>query len=206
MTKIKICGVTCADDAQVAADAGADAVGMVCHAEAPRRIGVATALRIAATLPSTVRPVLLFVDAPQEKVSQACAALPQAWLQFHGAETPEYCASFARPYFKSCVVHSATDIDDAMRDHRDARAIVADAGAGSGAVFAWDLVPEPNKRALPLVLAGGLDATNVAAAIDAAAPEYVDVSSGVCRNEDPLRKDPAKIKAFINEVRRADVS
>ena len=179
-------------------------MGMVCHAAAPRCIGVSAAADIAATLPPTVTPVLLFVDAPQQEVAAACAAVPNAWLQFHGAEAPQYCANFARPYLKACMVDSPDAVANAMRNYADARAIVADGGAGTGQAFPWELVPDAAERLRPLFLAGGLNQDNVAAAIAAVGPEFVDVSSGVCRNGDLLRKDLAKIRAFINEVQHAD--
>lgn len=205
MVRIKVCGVTCVEDAVAAAAAGADAVGMVCHAAAPRRIDRGQAAAIAAALPPFVTPVFLFVDAPATTVAEFAALTPRAWLQFHGAEEADFCTSFGRPYLKSCQPVSAADAVAAMAAHPAASGLLCDGGGGRGTAFDWDLLPAPQERSLPLVLAGGLAPGNVAAAIGRACPAAVDVSSGVCVADNPLRKDPAKLAGFVAAVRHARV-
>ena len=198
-----MCGVTCAEDAVAAAEAGADAIGTVCHADAPRRVGRERVAEIAGSLPPFVSMVLLFVDAPDETVASYRAAAPHAMLQFHGSETAKRCASHGAAHIKAVRPGSADDAIAAMREHANASAILYDGGGGQGRAFDWGFVPPRAERSLPVIVAGGLGPANVAEAIEATDPDAVDVSSGVCVDGDPLRKDPAKIADFVAAVRFA---
>ncbi len=205
MTRIKICGITRPEDA-LAAASGADAIGLVFYERSPRHVGIAQAAKLAAALPPFVTTVGLFVNADAAFVREALAAVPLDLLQFHGDETPEYCAQFGHPYIKAIRVRAGVDLLQCAADFRGARGLLLDAHVegtpgGTGATFDWTLIPK--RLPLPVILSGGLDAENVAAAIRQVRPYAVDVSSGVEAAKGI--KDAAKIAAFINEVKQADV-
>lgn len=204
--RVKICGVTNAADARAAAAAGADAVGLNCFPGSPRYVPVAQLAQLAAALPPFVSPVLLFVNAAQTEVAAALECVPHALLQFHGDEDETFCASYGRPYLRAVAVTSEGALLDWENRFPSAVALLADAPAagygGSGKVFDWSQVPPPLARRKPLVLAGGLTAENVAAAILATRPYAVDVSSGVETDVKGI-KDPVRISSFIAAVRAA---
>ena len=203
--RVKICGLTRPADARAAAAAGADAVGLVFYERSPRAIDVATARAIGAALPPFVARVALFLDAEAELVQQVVAGLAPDLLQFHGRETPAFCRAFARPYIKS-VPMGETDIDPAAfaAAYADASAFILDANrageaGGLGTRFDWRRRTRlPDK---PLIVAGGLDAASVGAAIARFAPYAVDVSSGV--ESAPGVKDSARMQAFTAAVANA---
>lgn len=206
MTRIKICGITRAEDALAAARAGANAIGLVFYERSPRHVSIAQAAQLAAALPPFVSSVGLFVNAEAAFVREVLATVPLDLLQFHGDETPEYCAQFSRPYIKAIRVKAGVDLIQCASDFRGAKGLLLDAHVdgipgGTGATFDWALIPR--QLTLPVILSGGLDAENVAAAIRQVRPYAVDVSSGVEASKGI--KDAAKIAAFINEVKRADV-
>lgn len=204
-TRVKICGITRIDDALAAAAAGADAIGLVFYAASPRAVSVDAASSICAALPPFIGTVGLFVDASAEEIDAVLRAVPLDLLQFHGDESPEFCAQFGRPYLKALRMRDDIDVVQQARQFSAARALLLDtyrAGVpgGTGEVFNWRRVPAALRERI--VLAGGLDADNVAAAIAQARPSAVDVSGGV--EAAPGIKDPQKIAAFIAAVRRAD--
>lgn len=205
MTRIKICGITRAEDALAAAHSGADAVGLVFYQRSPRHVNVAQAKRLAGALPPFVSVVGLFVDAEAAFVREVLANVPLDLLQFHGDESPEYCAQFERPYLKAIRVKVGVDLLQCAERFRTAKGLLLDAhvegiAGGTGESFDWTLIPR--RLPLPVILSGGLAAKNVAAAIKQAQPYAVDVSSGVEASKGI--KDAAKIAAFINEVKRVD--
>jgi phosphoribosylanthranilate isomerase len=203
-TRAKICGITRVEDALAAADAGADAIGLV-FAASPRRVDLARARAIRRALPPFVASVALFVNPSREEVETVIAEVGPDWLQFHGEEPPDFCAGFARPYFKAARVRPETDLLQYAALYADAGALLLDAWSpdahgGTGHRFDWGLIPAGLPK--PVILAGGLDAGNVAQAIRAVRPWAVDVSSGVEAAKGI--KDAAKIAAFMKEVRNAD--
>jgi phosphoribosylanthranilate isomerase len=204
--RIKICGLTRAGDVAAAADAGADAVGFVCYAGSPRFVTPEALGALAAQVPAFVTPVLLFVNAAADAVRSALAAVPHALLQFHGEETESQCVQFGRPYLRAVRMGEVVRLLDCERMFGSALALLADAPAagygGGGRVFDWSRIPAPAERGKPLVLAGGLDAANVGAAIAQVRPAAVDVSSGVEAAKGI--KDPVRIRAFIAAVRTAE--
>lgn len=211
MTRVKICGITRAEDASAASYSGADAIGLVLYEASPRHVSVARAQLLANTSPPFVSVVGLFVNAEAAFVHEVLAKVPLDLLQFHGEETPEYCAQFNRPYIKAIRVKAGVDLLQCASDFRGAKGLLLDAHVqgipgGTGTAFDWTLIPE--KLPLPVILSGGLDAENVAAAVTQVRPYAVDVSSGVeAGGVESGRgiKDAAKIAAFINEVKRTDV-
>ena len=200
MPKIKVCGITNADDAKLAVDLGVDALGMVCFANAPRQIDHATVTKILAVIPESVIKVMLFVNSPFDIVQSYTKLDETAWLQFHGEEEPNDCLIYGQPYIKSLKPNSTQDIRDTINKYSTAKAIILDGGGGTGTKFEWSLVPKKENRDKEIFLAGGLTIDNVATAIEATEPEWVDVSSGVCLDNDPLRKDENKLKEFIKIV------
>jgi phosphoribosylanthranilate isomerase len=206
VTRIKICGITRAEDALAAARSGADAIGLVFYQRSPRRVSVAQAEQLAEALPPFVSLVGLFVNAEAAFVREVLASVPLDLLQFHGDETPEYCAQFDRPYLKAIRVKAGVDLLQCASDFRSAKGLLLDAHVegipgGTGTAFDWTLIPK--QLPLPVILSGGLDAENVATAIKQVRPYAVDVSSGVEAGKGI--KDAAKVAAFINEVKQIDL-
>jgi phosphoribosylanthranilate isomerase len=213
MTRIKICGITRVDDGIAAASAGADAIGLNFWPGTPRHVNLATARAIAAALPPFVSIVALFVDPDPALVHAVKAALAPDYLQFHGSEPAAFCRSFGSRYLKAIPAKAGADLLESASSYQDAAGWIFDAHApgdlpgGTGKRFDWTLVPA--RAARPVILSGGLDAANVAAAIATVHPVAVDVSSGVealDASGKPQRgiKDPARISAFTRAVRNAD--
>ena len=203
-TRIKICGITRPGDAVAAAQAGADAIGLVFYPPSPRFLNVERAREIRDALPPFVQAVALFVNPDAAQVAQAIGRVHPALLQFHGEETPDFCAQFGLPYVKACRVTQGVDLLKYLRLFSAASGWLLDAHVeeygGVGARFDWSLVPARLER--PLVLSGGLTRENVGEAVRRVRPWAVDVSSGVELSKGI--KDAAKIAAFIAEVRNAD--
>ena len=205
-TAVKICGITRVEDALVAARCGAHAIGLVFYRPSPRYVTPERAAEIVRALPPFVTPVGLFVDASEEEVLEIASRARVQMIQFHGSETPEFCARFELPYLKAVRVRPEVDLLQYARDFEGAKALLLDAyqeglHGGTGAVFDWDLIPPA--LPLPVVLSGGLHPENVAEAVRRVRPCAVDVSSGVEASKGI--KDAARIEAFVNGVRDADV-
>lgn len=201
-TRIKICGIRERSHAELAAREGADAIGLVFHAKSPRNIDLEAAATIAASLPPFVSAVGLFVDESAQFVRRTLAAVPLDILQFHGDETPDFCASFGKPYLRAVKMEEGVDLVECARMFSRAKALLLDAhvpgqAGGTGRGFDWSRIPRD--LPCPIVLSGGLDETNVARAIRQVGPWAVDVSSGVESTRGV--KDPAKIAAFIRSAR-----
>jgi phosphoribosylanthranilate isomerase len=204
-TRIKICGITRMQDARAAAEAGADAIGLVFYPPSPRYLSNERAVEIRDALPPFVQTVALFVNADAAQVAQVLQRVRPAMLQFHGEETPEFCAQFGVPFVKACRVKPGVDALEYLRPFSRAAAWLFDSFVpeygGVGESFDWSLVPALRER--HLILSGGLSRENVAEAIRSVRPWGVDVSSGV--ESAKGIKDAAMIAAFIAEVRNADV-
>jgi phosphoribosylanthranilate isomerase len=204
-TRVKICGITRAADGVAAAQAGADAIGLVFYPKSPRYLSTERAIEIRDALPPFVQTAALFVNADAAQVSQVLGRVKPALLQFHGDETPEFCGQFGVPYVKAARVRQGLDLLEYLRSFKGAAAWLLDsfveAYGGVGERFDWSLVPLELER--PLILSGGLERGNVAEAVRKLRPWGVDVSSGV--ESAKGIKDAAKIAAFIAEVRNADV-
>ncbi len=215
-TRIKICGLTREQDVDAAVEAGADAVGFVLHDKSPRHVTPARAAELARRLPPFVTPVLLFVNALAADVAAACDRISNAWVQFHGDETPADCLAAtsggARPYLRAARIPldaaASFDLLAFASDFSYAQAILLDAHVegfgGGGKAFNWSLLP-PSVNA-HLVLSGGLTPANVGDGIAQVRPRAkslaVDVSSGVEVSKGI--KDAAKIHQFVVAVRAAD--
>ncbi len=204
---IKICGITSPEDGLLAAEAGADAVGFVFWAMSPRRVDVERAAAISRLLPPFVLRVGVFVDASPGEMARAADTVGLDLLQLHGDEPPEVFAALPRRALKAVRVGRGFKANEALRYARQAAGLLVDtrlAGdtsmpGGTGVPFDWSLVNELRAQVPFLVLAGGLSPDNVASAIEAVRPDAVDVSSGV--EAVPGRKDPARVRAFVEAVR-----
>ncbi|NNJ14510.1 phosphoribosylanthranilate isomerase [Pseudomonas putida CSV86] len=200
----KICGITRVEDALAAAQAGADAIGLVFYAKSPRAVSVQQAREIIAALPPFVTTVGLFVNASRCELNEILEAVPLDLLQFHGDETPEACDGYHRPWIKALRVRAGDDLEAECKRYARASGILLDtyvAGVpgGTGEAFDWTLVPGHLSK--PIILAGGLNPHNVGAAIAQVRPYAVDVSGGV--EQAKGIKDAARIDAFLDAVRRA---
>lgn len=204
-TRVKVCGITRPEDAEAAACAGVDAIGLVFFAGSPRAVSPALAAAIVAALPPFVATVGLFVNADAALVHSTLATVPLDLLQFHGDETPHYCASFGRPWLKALRMKPGLDTEAALQQFHAARGILLDAWhadhfGGTGQTFDWSrtgLLPRQSR----IVLAGGLNPGNVAQAIRTVRPWAVDVSSGV--ESAPGLKSKELMERFVSEVQRA---
>lgn len=203
-TRIKVCGITRPEDAHSAVAAGVDALGLVFYAPSPRSLDISAAQKIAQSLPAFVGVVALFVDADKAYVDEVINRVRPDLLQFHGDEDEAYCSSFERPYMKALRVQADTDIAALAKRYSSARSLLLDSyqagvAGGTGTAFDWSLVPEALRRRI--VLAGGLTAANVGAAIRQVEPYAVDVSGGVEHSKGI--KDPEKIQQFVAQVNAA---
>lgn len=205
-TRIKICGLTRAADVAAAVALGADAVGFIRYRGSPRYVELQQLESLQREVPAFVTPVLLFVNAAEDEIRAALEVAPNALLQFHGDETEADCARYARPYLRAVRMADGVDLLDCAAAFASAAALLADAPAagygGGGKAFDWSRVPAPAARRKPIVLAGGLNADNVGAAIRAVRPYAVDVASGV--EERPGVKSAEKLRRFFAAVRAAD--
>ncbi|MEW9902761.1 phosphoribosylanthranilate isomerase [Pseudomonas putida] len=200
----KICGITRIEDALAAAEAGADAIGLVFYAKSPRAVEVRQARAIIAELPPFVTTVGLFVNASRCELNEILEVVPLDLLQFHGDETPADCEGYHRPWIKALRVRPGDDLKAACQHYAGARGILLDTyvpgvPGGTGEAFDWSLVPASLSK--PIILAGGLSADNVGQAIAQVRPYAVDVSGGV--EQAKGIKDAAKIEAFMRAVKQA---
>ncbi len=204
-TRVKICGLTRDDDIVAAVVAGADAIGFVFHMPSPRAVTIDDAVSLVARVPAFVTTVGLFVDADPALIDAAIRRVRLDLLQFHGHEEPADCAGFGRPWIKAIAMREGVDVQAAAKDYHGAAALLLDTydpalAGGTGRRFDWDRVPA--ELAPRIILAGGLDAENVADAIDRVRPYAVDVSGGVeCAKG---IKDYRKINDFMQGVRDGD--
>lgn len=204
--RIKICGITRVEDGLAAVHLGADAIGLVFVDQSPRRITLEQAVAIARALPPFVATVALFVNPEPDRVRAVETSLRPSLMQFHGEESAEFCRAFSTPYLKGIRVRPETDLLQCASDFAEAAGLLLDAYApgahgGTGHSFDWSLIPPA--LPLPVILAGGLHAGNVAEAVRRVRPWAVDVSSGVEASKGI--KDADKMAAFIKEVNHADV-
>lgn len=180
--RVKICGITNLEDALVACDFGADALGFVFYKKSPRYIDPIKANEIVSKLPPFVVPIALFVDANDDLIDSVIKGSERWVIQFHGNETNDICAKYDRTFIKALRVKPDDDIGLEIDNYPDANAILLDAykagvPGGTGEQFNWELVPK--NTAKPIILAGGLTIDNVRHAVEQVQPYAVDVSGGV---------------------------
>jgi phosphoribosylanthranilate isomerase len=206
MVRIKICGITNLEDALLAAELGADALGFVFYPQSPRYVAPEAARQIIAQLPPLVTSVGVFVDEEAAVVQEVAARAGLDWLQVHGQESPAYCRSLGRRVIKGFRIKDAGTLAELEPFRGAVQAFLLDTYkkglvGGTGEIFDWGLAREA-KHYGQIILAGGLTPENVAQAIAAAQPQAVDTASGT--EAAPGQKDPAKLKAFFKAVRRSE--
>jgi phosphoribosylanthranilate isomerase len=208
MTKVKVCGITNAPDANRAAELGAWAIGLIFHEPSPRSVTPDVAEGIGADLRRELEIVGVFVNEPLDLVGELAERCSLSILQLHGDEGPAYCREAARRtgarVMKAVRVHDRADVRGAGVFHTDFHMLdahVPGLRGGTGETFSWELVDAHDRRT-PVVLSGGLTPDNVADAVAAVRPFAVDTASGT--EAEPGRKDPAKLKAYFRAVERAD--
>ncbi len=200
-TRVKICGITRVEDAVFAARLGVDAIGLVFYPPSPRNVEISKAIEIVNALPAFVSVVALFVDEQETRIRNVLEQVSVDCLQFHGDEPPEACRIFGKRYIKAVRMQESTDIPEIAKSYGDAVGLLLDAyhpaeKGGTGSRFDWGLIPK--RCELPMILAGGLDATNAKLAVEKVRPYAVDVSSGVEAGKGI--KDREKMAAFIAAV------
>lgn len=203
-TRIKICGITRPQDARAAAVLGADAIGLVFYPPSKRFVSAEQAREIASVLPPFVGRVALFVNEDASTIRRVLEAVPIDLLQFHGEEREADCCQYGIPYIKAARMRPGLDLLEFAAAFPSAQGLLLDAWAegygGAGRTFDWSLIP--TSIPLPMVLSGGLNASNVSAAVARLEPWAVDVSSGV--ESSPGIKDPRRIADFIAGVIHGD--
>lgn len=181
-TRVKICGLTRLEDVQAAVKAGADAIGLVFYEPSPRSVDLQQAAELAKAVPAFVTVTGLFVNPTVAEVTEVLKQVDLDLLQFHGDESATFCEQFGRPYIKAIRVREETDLQAHAVDYQNAKALLLDAyrpgvPGGTGETFDWGLIPADLN--CPVILAGGLNSSNVAEAIAQVKPYAVDVSGGV---------------------------
>lgn len=211
-TRVKICGLTRLEDARLAVELGAWALGMVFFAQSPRRCSLEQAERIVAALRRKAELCGVFVNAPMEEIVAVADQLGLTMVQLHGDEGPSFCGEVARRtgarVIRAVQVADVGDLRDAERYHVDFHLLDARSRAagsehlrgGTGETFDWSLLSERRSK-VPLILSGGLGPDNVESAIETVRPYAVDTASGT--ESAPGRKDEAKLRAFFDAVQRA---
>ena len=201
---VKICGITSEADALAAAEAGADAIGLMFYEGSPRHVTLEQAKAISAALPPHVMRVGVFVNAEEAFVHQALTECMLNILQFHGDETPEECSRYPVMTLKAFRVQGEETLAQ-LEAYPSAGylldAYVKDALGGTGATFNWDLAVRAQEFGKPIFLAGGLTPENVAEAVRKVQPFGVDVSSGV--ESEPGRKDAEQMRTFVAAAKGA---
>lgn len=206
-TRVKFCGITNNEDAQQASLLGADAIGFVFFSDSPVAIELTAAASIAQQLPPFISTVALCVNHNKKAVNAIINTVKPHILQFHGDESPSFCEQFNYPYIKAIRVQQKSDITQAIAQYPTAQALLLDSYqkgqyGGTGTTFNWSIIPP--SLAKPIIIAGGLDNSNVYQAIEKAQPWGVDVSSKIATTTDKRKKNKGKMLAFLKEVKRAD--
>ncbi|MCK9377863.1 MAG: phosphoribosylanthranilate isomerase [Syntrophobacterales bacterium] len=202
MVRIKICGITNLDDALLAAELGADALGFIFYPQSPRHVPPEAARHIIAHLPPFVAAVGVFVDEDAAVVQDLAAKVGLDWVQLHGRESPDYCRRLNLKVIKGFRIQDETSLKELERFQGAAQALLLDTYkkgqvGGTGESFDWQLAREAKKYGR-IILAGGLTPGNVARALEVARPDAVDAASGT--EAAPGKKDPAKLRAFFQAI------
>ena len=208
-TRIKICGLTTLDESLLAANCGADSIGLVFHQKSPRFIDPGMAAEIRKSIPPFVTVTALFLNENENWVQQVVDQVQPDCLQFHGTESEESCSHWGKPYIKAIPMGTTQDATGYAETYKTAQGFLMDSNVagrqgGSGDTFDWSKIPA-NFR-YPLILAGGLSPQNVAQSIIQTRPWAVDVSSGVESGNKTTSglKDETLIREFFREVHRAN--
>lgn len=207
MTKVKICGLMNMEDALLATDSGADALGFI-FAPSPRRIGPQKAADIIRALPPLVKTVGVFVDEKTERIKEIQAACGLDLLQLHGDESPEQCRELMPHSIKAFRLKEEPDLKSIEKYRGTVRAILLDTfqqgkSGGTGRTFDWSLAVKAGKTGIPVILAGGLGPENIQEAITTVKPYAVDVNSGI--EERPGKKSPELMRVLFEKIRSVKI-
>lgn len=199
--RVKICGITTPDDAVLAAELGAAAIGLVFWPGSPRRVDEARALDVVRSLPRGVTAVGVFVDQPIDDVRRIADATGLGAVQLHGSEPAEYALGLMQPVIKAVAVGDGFE-PRAVDEWPSGITVLLDAHdpvrrGGTGRTIDWSRAAAAAARR-PVFLSGGLTPANVAAAIRQVRPYGIDLSSGV--ETTPGVKDPAKLRALFDAI------
>jgi len=190
------------EDAALASNLGADAVGMIFYEKSPRNVSIERAREIIAVLNPLCSPVAVVVNSDSEFIKNLLARLDIQLIQFHGDEPAEFCAQFNRPYIKAVRMQQGVKLDDVRRQYAGARALLLDTydknqAGGTGRAFDWGILARGEADLLKpeLILAGGIGPDNVSEAIRQTGIHSIDVNSGV--ESAPGIKNHDKIRAIM---------
>jgi phosphoribosylanthranilate isomerase len=201
VARSKFCGMTRREDIDYAIQLGVDAIGVILAPQSKRVVTIEKAESLLLGLPPFVDTVAVVLNPTTAFVEDVIKRLPINYLQFHGDESPTFCAQFQFPYIKAIAAESRLSIDRAITQFSSAQAILLDtpsggSSGGSGQVFDWTRIPQQDKK--PLILAGGLNAKNIQTAVIECRPYAVDVSSGI--EQAPGKKDRKKMLQFVERL------
>jgi phosphoribosylanthranilate isomerase len=201
--RVKICGITSSEQAQMAQQKGADALGLVIYEKSPRYVNLEQAAKIRASITSDCLAIVLLVNPSESLVKQVIEQVKPDFIQFHGDETPEFCHRFDFPFIRAVRMREGLDINAEVAAYSAEGGFLFDAWSddlygGTGHSFDWSRLPTTTDY--QLILAGGLTAENVNQAVAMTKPYMVDVSGGV--ESSPGVKDPQKVEAFIKEAKK----
>lgn len=204
VTRVKVCGITTMEDAELAVEHGAWAIGFILWPGSPRAADPALAAGVSRALRRKVERVGVFVNPTLDEVADAVDAMLLSHVQLHGEEGPHFCHAVGQrtgvTVIKALRVGALPDLVDAERYRTDMHLLDTRRDGrygGTGATWDWRLADQ-RRSSVPRILSGGLNAENVAAGIEAVAPYAVDVASGV--EAEPGRKDPEKLRAFFEAL------
>ncbi len=202
-TRIKICGMTTATDALLAAELGADALGFIFYANSPRYITHADARAIINVLPPFVTPVAVTVNLPVEEIQRVMVESGCRAVQIHGDITDHALSTLTYPTIKACSIAGSDDLAP-LANYPSACAFLLDTKkhgqhGGTGETFDWALARQARDFGHPIILAGGLTPENIIEAIHAASPYAVDVNSGI--EHSPGHKDPERMRTLFHTIR-----
>lgn len=200
-TRVKMCGMTRAEDIAHACSLGVDAVGLIFYSKSTRYVNIEQAQALAAHVPPFVDLVAVLVNPDVDFVRELIKKVSVQWLQFHGDESPNFCCQFDKPFIKAIHPQSDAQIHSAENAFSGAKALLFDTPSashrgGSGLSFDWSIIPNQTEK--PFILAGGLNEFNVAEAVKMTHPFAVDVCSGV--EAMPGVKDHIKMSRFIKAL------
>jgi phosphoribosylanthranilate isomerase len=201
MIPTKICGITNLNDANVAVENGASAIGFIFYEKSPRTISINNAKSISKHLPKTIARVGVFVNHKKDFIRLAISEVPLDMIQLHGDETPDFCNQFDVAILKALRIKNEASLS--VMDQYDVAVFLLDTFSndqygGTGETFDWSVLNRKYKT--PIILSGGLNSENILDAIDAVNPSAVDVNSGV--ESSPGKKDYNKLKSLFKNLNK----
>ncbi len=207
MILVKICGITNLEDALLAAELGADALGFI-FAESPRRISPQDVQAIIYKLPPLIKTVGVFVNEDPARIKRIQSFCGLDLIQLHGEESPEQCQDLRPHAIKAFRIQNGGDIENIRRYRGVVRAILLDTfqkgkAGGTGMTFDWSLAVKAKETGIPLILAGGLGPENIQEAMTIVKPYAVDINSGI--EERPGKKDPVLMKQLMEKIKECRI-